>query len=510
MSLQASPAESATGHDLSPPDDATPAPGPFAVGFQLIRFHDRSRSYHGTQDRPLPIAVWYPARSGLASPMRYADYVDLVLEEELTGPPSAEALASNRKEWAAFLAGMTAPEADGEALLGSSTGAVKDAPPAQGRFPLVVYGPGADGEAFEGSVLFELLASHGYVVAAAPSTGTFRHPMDAQHPRGLETQARDLETVMARMHDHPAVDWSRTALVGWSWGGLAALLVPMRDARIDAVVSLDGSVAMHAATLERSPWLDPGRFRAPALFFATSETAPRVVPFLDRVHYADTWLVEMSTLTHGDFASYGYLARRSLAEPSPELRALRDGYAWMAATVLDFLDEVLGERAGGLEAELEEGTVRGVVAAWQHRAPLPAPPVEEELLGLVASSGVAAAVAAFEKARAADPGYVMFREYELVEVAFDLHAEGRNDEAVELMNLAVEADPSSFTAHGYLARLAEYAGRFDEALAHFGQALGLALAAREDDPRAQGNVEWYRKSVIRVRDKLRKASGGEP
>src|SRR5262245_53584199 len=51
-----------------------------------------------------------------------------------------------------------------ERLLATTTFAVKDAPPARGRFPVVIHHPGLSGVPDDSSVLCELLASHGYVV----------------------------------------------------------------------------------------------------------------------------------------------------------------------------------------------------------------------------------------------------------------------------------------------------------------------------------------------------------
>jgi hypothetical protein len=49
-------------------------------------------------------------------------------------------------------------------LLATKAIAVKDAAPAEERFPVVIHHPGLSGVADDSSVLCEILASHGYVV----------------------------------------------------------------------------------------------------------------------------------------------------------------------------------------------------------------------------------------------------------------------------------------------------------------------------------------------------------
>ena len=82
-------------------------------------------------------------------------------------------------------------------LMGERVWARRDAEPVPGKFPVLVYAPGMGYPAFDNSVLFEYLASHGYVVIAAPSTGPGAGRI-AYDAFGLEAQTRDLDMAMRR------------------------------------------------------------------------------------------------------------------------------------------------------------------------------------------------------------------------------------------------------------------------------------------------------------------------
>jgi dienelactone hydrolase len=117
----------------------------------------------------------------------------------------------------------------------------------------VVFAGGAFHSVDENVVLWEYLASHGYVVAGFPSVGIGSANLLANAP-GLETTARDVEAVIAYLHRVPFADRTRLGAVGFSIGGAAALVVAARSAWIDAVAGLDPSfiAARHLCRIMRS------------------------------------------------------------------------------------------------------------------------------------------------------------------------------------------------------------------------------------------------------------------
>ncbi|MBL8269055.1 MAG: hypothetical protein JNL55_21875, partial [Steroidobacter sp.] len=111
--------------------------GPYATGFKVVEQYDYTRSFSKAQPgRPLQTLVWYPAESNRAS-MTVGDYVALLATETTFGKPTEP--SAEAKE---LLAGLNP-------VLGERLRAVRDAPSASGRVPVVIYSPGFSSVAWE-------------------------------------------------------------------------------------------------------------------------------------------------------------------------------------------------------------------------------------------------------------------------------------------------------------------------------------------------------------------------
>ena len=122
--------------------DIVPDAGPHAVGLRVVQQYDYSRTLEAPVDafgksgsaapaRPIQTLVWYPAKRTNAAPMQVADYYQASLSETDFAFPGAEA-AKQRASW------MASPR---KAQFSASTMAVRDAAPADGRYPVVIYAP---------------------------------------------------------------------------------------------------------------------------------------------------------------------------------------------------------------------------------------------------------------------------------------------------------------------------------------------------------------------------------
>lgn len=147
-------------------------------------------------DRRLAVEVWYPARAvDGARPETYRD----ALPAEPPAPPAPFAVAGI---------------------------AVRNAPAATGRYPLVIVSHGYSNVPVALSWLTENLASKGYVVAAIrhedPTIGdrsTFAGPL-LRRPLDIAFVAHELRDALGR---EGLVDPTRVALVGYSMGGYGVL-----------------------------------------------------------------------------------------------------------------------------------------------------------------------------------------------------------------------------------------------------------------------------------------------
>ena len=152
-----------------------------------------------------------------------------------------------------------------EKLRDSSVEAVREAAAAPGKFPLLVLGQGLYYESpLCHFVLCEFLAAHGYVVATSPLVGT-RYRLVNITVEDVETEVRDMESVMAEARSLPFVDAEALGAVGYDLGGMAGLLLAMRHPEIEAYLSFDSAILdKHYTGL---PLTHPGyheeRFRVP-------------------------------------------------------------------------------------------------------------------------------------------------------------------------------------------------------------------------------------------------------
>jgi dienelactone hydrolase len=199
------------------------------------------------------VSVWYPAGDGGAA-MTLRDYYD-------------EPAASS---YAGFLAGAGFRASDIDAMFGAAMAARRNAPRLDGPFPVILIAQGNAQAAADQAVLAEYLASHGYVVATTPSP-MIAMPMTREDEVGpfAERQAVDLLDALTLLATWPSANLSRVGVVGHSFGARAALLVAMRDARVRALVSLDGGIgtATASASFMSAPSFDASKAEAPILHF---------------------------------------------------------------------------------------------------------------------------------------------------------------------------------------------------------------------------------------------------
>lgn len=337
-------------------------PGPHRVGLKVVEQYDYSRIYrHATDElgkpwegeraRPLQTLIWYPAGNSGAKPMTVGDYGNLAATETSFGKPKMSAGASK------WNAGM-------KPTLAMPLWAVRDAPLAPGRFPVVIYAPSFSSVSWENADLCEYLASHGYVVIASPDMGATTREMTADLA-GVDAQARDISFLIAYARTLPDTDMSAIAVAGFSWGGLSNLFAAARDNRIDALVALDGSMRYFPGLVKQAADVHPEQMTIPMLFFTQGEIpledsffadagenkAPNV---LNSWTHGDLITVHMLGLVHTEHSSM-FQRNEDVWKDFPEAKKgdyeREDGitgYAWIARYTLQFLDARLKHKEAAM------------------------------------------------------------------------------------------------------------------------------------------------------------------
>jgi len=374
-------------------------PGPYAVGYRSLYRLDHTRQYapeyvtdtgklpaHGP--RPIYIAVWYPAKKTGAKPMEYRQYLDVSTNDPLI-VPFAKRLSRHvvnvvsdttvGKEPATRTPAETAAF---ERLLATKTFAVKGAPPAEGRFPVVLHHPGLDGVADDNSVLFELLASHGYVVLSSAYPNWYAEGLGITSD--LHTSFRDMEFLSRFARELRFADADHLGAMGHSWGGTAVLhWAALPDSPLRAFVTLDSGLEYVAIEDTGAEPLifhmrtNKGNIRAAALRFAGRPTLKTNFDFLEPyLKYAPRYEAAVASLTHNDYLTHGAIGPALLPEKWPDPKgARRTNYDRICRHILLFFDATLKQQIVAREALQKsvrgEGLDEGFKLKFKPAEPVP-------------------------------------------------------------------------------------------------------------------------------------------
>jgi len=466
-------------------------PGPYGVGFTVVQAYDYTRPYwprtdwrgrpaEGETARPMQLAIWYPARAAAqaeargARAMTFGDYLR-VAGGELGAGLRADSL--RREVEREFRGGPLAPYFEGgvsdsayRRVLATPVAAVRDAPPAAGRFPVLANG--GIGGPLTHSVRMEYLASHGYVVVAIPllNSGPAFHGRGEWTAKAMQAAAEDVGFVYGFVRSLPYADRDRFAVVGM--GSHAGVLFQMRTMRLSALASLEGQ---YPEALRRSPDYDLARVRVPVLDAMNSDyNGDRVDPMLDSMRYADRWVLRFADLPHAQTYQFPRVAH-------PERAAEQRGYEVVSRYALEFFDATLkGDTAAAAylaRAPEGNGLPPGFMTV-RHLPAQPAVPTEGELLLLVREGRVNEAAAAYAEATARDSAYRGFSYQALADVAFFVMRDHGPRVALGAYQLLLAAYPGVPRTHYMMAQAHERLGDRDGAV----RELERALAALSSSP----------------------------
>ena len=357
--------------------------------------------------------------------------------------------------------------------MNAPTAAILDAPPASGSFPIVVYGPSFSAVSFENDVLMEYLASHGYLVIASPSWGA--NGEMTTNFTGIETQARDMEFLLQYARSIPSADAAHVGVMGFSWGGISNVLMAMRNASVQALIALDGSIAYwYQRALKGGPFESPDRLGIPALFLKqrdrpltpelrTALGADTVFSFFPMLRYADAWRVTFPTLAHQNFGAVFNKFARPADYFVGDTAVVSDGDERIARYSLAFLDAYL-KSTGNFDSLLaRESSSAGTPAiAVARRKGLRPRPTVGDFAARVGGRGLSAAPEVLSEIRQSDPEYQL-PENDLEIWGYRLLHAGKPAEAIGVLRVNTVMYPKSATAFYNLAEA--YFQRNERALA---------------------------------------------
>jgi dienelactone hydrolase len=333
----------------------TPAPftfrfaipfGPHSIGFRVVQQSDPSRPFslsgdsESTVARPLQTLIWYPAKTSGSKPMTLGDFELLVRTETDFAHPTDSGKAQQFVE--SFMAST-------ENL---PTVSIEGASTESGKYPLIIYAPSLNAPASENIELCEYLASEGFVVVASPSLGAHSRSMTVDND-GASAQAADISFLIDHAKQFEDVNSNRIAIIGYSWGGVGALIAAQRDPAIRALISMDGSFRYSLP-----PTFARSQLAIPFLLFTRGETpllpqtdgndaSAQAGKALETQLQGPLVQARLLAISHIQFSTLYQRSERFRHEGMqfvPHGYTLEDGtlsYAWMARYTVEFLDAFL-------------------------------------------------------------------------------------------------------------------------------------------------------------------------
>jgi predicted dienelactone hydrolase len=241
------------------------AGGPYKAGVKTIQLTDASRN------RKLPVDIWYPVVDTSGTQNTYK-------LETLLGT----------------LASIDSP-------------ARRNATPAAGAWPVIVFSHGFGGVRFQSYFLTERLATHGFVVIAMDhpgnTLGDFAQLGDEQaQAQSAIDRPLDILFIIDRLPTlNVPIDATRIGATGHSFGGWAALEAARRDSRIDIVFPMapgfrNGATDDFVALLARPLLLIGGSLDDTCEF-----PANQLAPFMKA--QTPKYLLEVMNAGHLDFSN---------------------------------------------------------------------------------------------------------------------------------------------------------------------------------------------------------------
>lgn len=457
------------------------APGPFTVGFKEVNKYDHTRTFQGDGEnsRPIRISIWYPGEpSNQALPILFQDYVISELTKCDFTPLDRAAVLKG------YEAGLMKQGVKGEnikALLTRPTLAFRDLKCLKGLFPIILYAPGGRCPSHDNSVLCELLASHGYVVGASPSTGAYSKEMTFGL-QGVETQTRDMEFVYSHLRTFPNGDSARAGAIGFSFGGFNNVILAKRNHNIKAVVSFDGAILNRAITpfLKQTPVAYTQELLVPLLCVASGGRKRVDMSFFDNLKYSNAWLFLFNGAAHMEFSSNIFLNNTLLLERDLEnnrtLKQAQENYAAACLYTLNFLDGILKNKEQGLaylnRTPKENGFIENIVTC-ETKSALPAPPLEETFYAALLKDGVKTALLMANQALDHNPQALKYNERRLNAKGYEYLQSKRIQEAIGLFRLNMRLHSQSFNVYDSLGEALMAKGEIEAAIRNYKKSLDL-------------------------------------
>lgn len=360
-------------------------------------------------------------------------------------------------------AGIQLTDADVNTIAKTPTAAIKNAVPAQGKFPLIVCG--VQGGPSLNNVLYEYLASKGYVIVA--SAGSHNEGrMEAFDPqRALNERIGDMEFMSAFAAKLPYVDNDKKGMLGVNFEGMTAILYQMKNGDAQAIVSLDGWEGKYGsqATIQESIYYDAAKIRYP--YFAVMQDEKDPPPNLalsqvifDDFLYATRYYYVLNNMSHVYLIASMFMVPNLPADK-------KQAYEFLYTSIGHFYDAHLKHEEGSIaylqNTQAGNHVPAGLIKSELKKPALPAAPNNDELVKMLDEGRWQTAITILKQAKQSAPNARITSGNSLNSIGYIMLRNHKFTEAIGLFTLNTELYPGDAGWFDSLAEAYEATGDKD-------------------------------------------------
>jgi acetyl esterase/lipase len=339
--------------------------------------------------------------------------------------------------------------------------ATREAPPVEGRFPVIVILGGP----FYLSTTAEFLAANGNIVVAPVRFDDIADEVPAlDFPSSVENAVRDGEWALNVLATEAAADTARIAALGHGAGGMQALMLAMRNRAVRAVVNVDSANFSLRTNPRQLVFYHPRMLRVPYLNLLTSATreSSDLHADFEAMRFSRRYEAVLGddALRHHDLSDLGRGVTAVLGLRGAPSDAVLRTYAEVQSMLVSFL------RSPETWPEAER------YGAAVFSAAVPAPETVDVIRGIGSDTQRLLA-----EARTRDPEAPLFSQESLQRVV--AAARAQPEVAAALARFALEVHPNSLPLHAAAADALLAAGESNAAAEVLQRCLSLDVVAND-------------------------------
>ncbi len=462
-------------------------PGPYGVGFKTIELFDYSRTFQPARDyfgtpiegetaRPIQICYWYPAVDTNGTAMTYGEY-------SFPYPADSRlfALLSSlqNRDIGSIYARIGNNQGLASQIMNYELRAIRDASPARGVFPLIVYHGSENGGYNQNVVLCEYLATHGFVVATTHTVGGATVNATEQ-ASDVEAVTRDKEQAVATMRGLEFVNTEKLGLIGYNYGVTTAFIHQMRNFAVNAVATLHGKEVVgdgEWAALYKSNSYDPKRMRVPWLQLWPSQFVVNPDPNPDGgMRYCRLYSAYVPSVRPAEFSVYGIISAVAGIDTTRTIEEASKAQAVLGEYLRRFFDATLNDNQASLDwlgprpgsvGQVGEGTV------FYRRDAEDLPPTGDQFLNIIQTHGLTHARELCESFKIPTVETPLLADGAWTQLGYQFLQRGDLPSAVQIFAWGVAAWPTSANAWDSYGEACAASGDLATGLANYRKALEI-------------------------------------